>query len=642
MSKHFYLTTPLYSAGGVPHVGHAYTTVIADTIARYKRMCGLEVLSLAGTEEHGLRIELAAQEQGMTPEELADRHAELFKEAWKRLGLQFDDFIRSKETRHTRGVQELFQRLMHNRFVYLGEHSGYYCTDCEAYSPEDRQDCPDCGGPTNPRKEESYLFRLSTLQEKLLGFYQDNPDFVIPSTRMGEIVSLVKGGLTDLPISRTSLRWGIPVPENDKHVFDVWLDALTGYLSAVGYGDHPDLFQKHWPADVQLIGRGILRFHAVYLPALLMAAGLEPPRHILVNGRWSFEGDGSSTESGNAMTVDELASGLPPDYIKYYLLREIPLGADGGFSHKNLLSRVNSDLANDLGNLASRTLKMIGSYFHGVIPEHAEIEGGDRELIRFSRETIQLYRENFDRLNIAKALDSVRELVSVANKYVVANEPWVLAKDFSRRERLATSLYCAAETVRIIAILLGPVVPEGSERILTQLGVDQPLDAHRISTLNWGALKSGSRLGKVEPVYPRLEPRQFFFRLEHQVAGTPVSEMQTGPGQPNDPRISIEDFAKIDMRVGRVDAAERVASSEKLLKLQVDIGSEVRQIVAGIGKEYTPESLVGRQVVVVTNLKPVKLMGVESNGMIVAASDEKGRPTLVGFSEQVEVGARLK
>jgi methionyl-tRNA synthetase len=642
MSKHYYLTSPLFSASDVPQLGHAYTTVITDTIARYKRMCGSEVLSLAGIGEHGIGIERAAREQGVAPEQLADRNAGLFEEAWKSLGLQFDDCIRTREERHTRGVHELFQRLVGNRFVYEGKYSGHYCADCEADLPEGQRNCSDCGGSAFFRAEETCFFKLSTIQEKLLGFYQDNPDFVLPSTRMSEIISLVKGGLNDLSISRGSPGWGIPVPGNERQVFVVWFDAVTGYLSAAGYGDQPDRFQKYWPADVQIIGRDLLRFHAVYLPALLMAAGLEPPRHILVNGRLSFAAEQTSSPSGRAVTAKELASGLPPDYLKYYLVREIPLGSDGTFSYQNLLDRVNNDLAGDLGNLASRTLKMINSYFSGVIPEHAEMEGGDRELIRFSRETIQLYRENFDRLNIVKALDSVRELISVANKYVTANEPWNQAKDFSKRDRLATTLYCTAETVRIIAVLLAPVVPEGSGTILRQLGVTQPLHTHRISTLNWGSLQSGTPVGKAEPVYPKIDPRRFFSQFENQEAQTVTSEEQQNRESQDDTRIGIEDFAKVEMRVGRVIAAERVANSEKLLKLQVDIGSEVRQIVAGIGKEYSPETLAGRQVVVVTNLKPVKLMGVESNGMIVAASDKTGRPTLVGFSERVEVGARLR
>jgi methionyl-tRNA synthetase len=633
MSTQFYLTTPLYPAGRVPQIEQAYTTVIADAIARYKRLCGLEVLSLAGAQDHGVHVEKAAKERGVGPEELAEQNAGLFAETWRKLGLQFDDFIRTREDRHARGAQQLFQRLKHNRFVYEGQYAGHYCAECEADLPEGRQSCPDCGGAALFRSGETHFFRLSSLEEKLLGFYQDNPDFVIPSARMSEIVSLVKGGLSDISISRAGSSWGSAVPGSEKQVFTLWFDALAAYLSAVGYGDESGLFEQYWPADVQLIGRDVLRFHAVFLPALLMAAGLEPPRHILVNGRWTF-GEG---ETSRAMTVDELFRGLPPDYFKYYLMREIPLGADGGFSYQGLLTRVNSDLANDLGNLAGRTLKMIAGYFDGVVPEHAEMEGGDRELMRFSRETIQLYRENFDRLNIAKALDSVRELVSVANKYVAANEPWGLAKDFAKRKRLATSLYCAAETVRIIALLLAPVVPEGSARILRQMGVSQPLEAHRISTLNWGALKSGSRIGEVKPVYPKIDPRHFMDNREAQAV-----ERQTSGEAANDSRISIEDFAKIDMRVGRVVAAERLANSAKLLKLQVDIGTEVRQVVAGIGKEYSPESLAGRQVVVVTNLKPVKLMGVESNGMIVAASDQEGRPTLVGFSEPVEIGARLK
>lgn len=636
MSKKYYLTTPLYYVNGVPHVGHTYTTVIADALARYKRMCGLQVCALTGTDEHGLKIERAAREQGIPPKQLADENAAQFQKVWERLDLRFDEFIRTTEERHYRAVQEIFRRIDKNGFIYLGEYSGKYCVSCEAYVPEGEEKCPDCGRPVEFMTEASYFFKLSSFQEKLLQFYQDNPDFVLPATRMNEIVSFVKGGLRDLSISRTSFQWGIPVPKAEDHIFYVWFDALTGYLSGVGFGGGGRKFDEYWPADVQLIGKDILRFHAVYWPAFLMAAGLEPPRHILVNGWWTVDGEKMSKSRGNFITAEELAERLEPDYIKYFLLREIPVGADGNFSYEGLVNRVNSDLANDLGNLANRTLKMIESYFGGTIPQPADLEGGDGELVNFSRETVELYRQNFDRLQINKALDHVWELISVANKYLVANEPWALAKDPARRERLGTVLYNAAETVRIIALLLGPIIPAGAGQILRQLGERKSLEKQNLLALNWGGLKVGSKLGKVQAIYPRLDLAQF--QPVREESGTPEAAPADPPSTPQ--QISIEDFARVEMRVGRIVEAERVPGSSKLLKLQVDIGEEIRQVVAGIGKAYDPEALPGRFVVVVTNLKPAKLMGVESNGMIVAASEE-GRPVLVTVAEPVALGSRL-
>lgn len=640
MGKKFYLTTPLYYVNGVPHVGHVYTTVIANAIARYKRLCGLDVCALTGTDEHGLKIERAAREQGLEPQQLTDKYAQAFREGWNRLGLTFDEFIRTTDARHSVAVVEIARRIQEKGFIYLGEYSGNYCVSCEAYVPEGSTTCPDCGRPTEFMTEESYFFRLSDFQEKLLGFYESNPDFVIPQTRMNEITSFVKGGLKDISISRTSFKWGIPMPDDPKHIFYVWFDALTGYLSGIGFPSAEKEFSQRWPADVQLIGKDILRFHAVYWPAFLMAAGLEPPRHILVNGWWTVNGEKMSKSRGNFVSVEELTGKLPPDYIKYFLLREIPIGADGDFSYASVVNRVNSDLANDVGNLANRTFKMIENYFDGVIPESDLAEGGDEQLIRFCRETVELYRENFDRLQISRALENVWELVSAANRYLVANEPWMLARDRAKRARLGSVLFNSAETVRIIALLLSPIVPDGSEAILRQMGITAPLGEMKLDALRWGGLKAGNRLTAVEGVFPRLDLE--VLNGAAAPAAEAVSTSASGPAETDaDERISIDDFAKVEMRVGQIISAERVPKSSKLLKLLVDLGDEKRQVVAGIGEAYEPESLPGRLVAVVTNLKPAKLMGVESNGMIVAASDG-GKPVLTTFNEDVALGARLR
>lgn len=621
MSKLFYITTPLYYVNGEPHVGHVYTTVIADTIARYKRLVGQQVCALTGTDEHGLKIERAAREQGISPQELTDKYAETFKTAWSELGIKFDEFIRTTQARHALAVAEIFNEIQESGFVYLGEYSGNYCVSCEAYVPEGEGDCPDCGRPTEFMTEESYFFKLSAFQERLLEFYEANPDFVLPRSRMNEITSFVRGGLRDISISRTSFEWGIPFPQDPKHIFYVWFDALTGYLSGIGFPENQEIFERRWPADAQLIGKDILRFHAVYWPAFLMAAGMEPPRRLLVNGWWTVDGEKMSKSRGNVVTARELSAKLPADYVKYFLVREIPVGSDGDFSYESLVNRINSDLANDIGNLANRTLKMIENYFKGTIPDGDSSEGGDAELRRFSWETVELYRKNFDTLQINKALDNVWELISAGNRYLVANEPWKLARDRNQRDRLGAVLYNSAETIRIIAIMLSPVVPDGTAAILRQLGIENSDSEFSIDKLRWGGLTSGTVIGKIEAVYPRLDLLDL--RKPLREGGESAAEDEAAERTAvHEPEIQIDDFARVEMRVGRILSAERIPKSTKLLRIQVDLGYEKRQVVAGIGEAYDPEKLQGRLVSVVVNLKTVKLMGVKSNGMIVAASDK--------------------
>ncbi|MEE8349213.1 MAG: methionine--tRNA ligase [Acidobacteriota bacterium] len=644
MSSSYYLTTPLYYVNGVPHVGHVYTSVVADALARYKRMCGMDVCCLTGTDEHGLKIERAARQEGLTPQKLANRYSDTFRESWKNFDLKFDEFIRTTQKRHRKAVVEMFNRIQENDYIYLGEYSGNYCVNCEAYTPENCEACPDCGRPPEFMTEESYFFKLSAFEEKLLKFYEYNPDFVVPSTRMNEIISFVKGGLRDLSISRTSFSWGIPVPGDEKHIFYVWFDALTGYLAGIGFASDAEKFDRYWPAQVQLIGKDILRFHAVYWPAFLFAAGLEPPSQLLVNGWWTVEGEKMSKSRGNTVTAEELTDITQPDYVRYFLLREIPMGSDGNFSYDLLVTRVNSDLANDLGNLCNRILTMINTSFGGEIPEPGEMESADAELRQYSSETIDLYRKNFDSLQMNKAIDNVWELISVVNKYLVANEPWAMAGDETKKERLGTVLYCSAESLRIITILLSPIIPEGTAAMFKQLGIVESIEDQRIPGLTWGGLEQGSSIGKIEAVYPRLDAKEFMAcvqRKKQESEEASLLEVKEVEAVAKKKTIDIGEFGKIEMRVGKVISAEAIPKSNKLLKIKVDIGSEVRQVVAGIGQEYPVESLPGRLVAVVTNLKPVKLMGVESEGMLVAASSE-GKPVLATFTEPVRLGARLK
>ncbi len=646
MSKVFYLTTPLYYVNDIPHVGHAYTTAIADAIARYKRLCGVPVCLLTGTDEHGLKIERTARDRREEPQSLVDRNAEAFRATWADLGIRFDEFIRTTQPRHLETVQSVFRKIRDNGYIYLDEYSGLYCVRDEAYVTSEDGVCPQCGGPTEFIREECYFFKLSAFQEKLLAFYRDTPDFVIPSTRMNEIVSFVMSGLRDISISRTSFRWGIPVPDSGEHIFYVWFDALLGYLSGIGYAEDQERFKDSWPASLQLMGKDILRFHGVYWPAFLMACGLEPPRHLLVHGWWMINGEKMSKSLGNFVTVEALLKALPRDCVKYFLLRENSLGSDGNFSYDSLVTRLNSDLANDLGNLSSRVLKMIESYFGGKVPESAGLESGDEQLVHFSKETVKLYRENFDKLQLNRALENVWELISVANRYIVANEPWSLSKDAAKRDRLGSVLYNAAETLRIVAVLLTPILTDGTASIFRQLGWEKTPEQCRAADLSWGGLKAGSPIGEVQAIYPRIVPEELLAALPPAPVRPAVDEAVPSPEESASPSpavatIGIEDFSKVELRVGRILAAERVPKSQKLLKLQVDLGREVRQVVAGIGKAYEPESLPGRLVGVVVNLRPATLMGVESNGMILAATSE-GSPVLAEFDETAEVGSRIK
>ncbi|HKD03228.1 MAG TPA: methionine--tRNA ligase [Terriglobales bacterium] len=650
----FYITTPIYYVNARPHIGHAYTTIACDTVARRERMLGVDTYFLTGTDEHGQKIERAAQAAGKSPQQLTDEVSAEFRKLWDRMGLTYDDFIRTTEDRHKKSVQQLFRTIRDNGFIYKGTYTGQYCVYDELYvdATEPGAPCPECGRPTETVHEENYFFKLSAFQDKLLHLYTEQPDFIRPETRRNEVMSFVRSGLRDLSISRSTFSWGIPVPDDPRHVIYVWLDALANYITALGYGrDDDKLFHKYWPADVQMIGKEIVRFHCVYWPAFLMAAGIALPRGIVAHGWLLFEENKMSKSRGNIVRAETILDVLGTDALRYFLLREIVFGQDGSFSFDALVQRYNSDLANGLGNLASRTLTMITRYFGGAVPTPAAVDG---TIADTARKVIQEFGAAFDQFQFSRALEGAWGLVAAVDRYIVENAPWALdeKKDEPSRARLGTVLYTSAEALRIVTALVHPVIPQATARIWAQLGLGE-IRKFALSGLKWGELQPGTRLGKVEPVFPRADKSAIerMQKMEEQERTAPAAEAKpvAGPkvitapaAAAPDGKITIDDFAKVELRVGQVKVAERVPKADKLLRLEVDLGTEVRQVVAGIAESYAPETLVGRKVVIVANLAPRKLRGLESNGMIVAASPEGGKAILAGFLEDVPVGTRLK
>jgi methionyl-tRNA synthetase len=668
MSQKFYITTPIYYVNARPHIGHAYTTIACDMIARRHRMLGHDTWFLTGTDEHGQKIERAAQAAGKTPQQFADEVSAAFRASWDRLGLSYDDFIRTTSDRHKRGVQALWRKIRDNGHIYKGTYTGQYCVYDELYvdAVGPGAPCPDCGRPTETVHEENYYFKLSAFQDKLIELYTEQPEFIRPETRRNEVLSFVRSGLRDLSISRSTFSWGIPVPDDPKHVTYVWLDALANYITALGYGSNDtSKFDKYWPADVHMIGKEIVRFHCVYWPAFLMAAGLPLPKGITAHGWLLFEENKMSKSRGNIVRAETIVDVLGIDALRYFLLREVVFGQDGSFSFDALVQRYNADLANGLGNLTSRTLTMIARYFKGEVPypSHAAARtAADDAIVETARNVIADFGALFDQYQFSRALESAWGLVAAVDKYIVENEPWSLGEKQNEesRARLATVLYTSAEALRVVTALAHPVLPNATARIWVQLGLGD-IKKFDLSQLRWGQLHLGTRLGEVQAVFPRADKSAVarMQKIEEQGVETGASPVETAPagtasGKPGptpsekpeatipEGKISIDDFAKVELRVAQVKTAERVKGADKLLRLEVDLGYEVRQLVAGIAEAYTPESLVGRKVVIVANLAPRKLRGLESNGMVVAASPDGGKPVLASFLEDVPVGTRLK
>ncbi len=650
----YYLTTPIYYTNGAPHIGHTYTTIVCDVIRRLKRMQGYDVVLTTGADEHGVNVERSAERAGKTPLEFSTAMAEEFRMHWDELRLAPDEFIRTSDPRHARTVQWMFQRCRDNGFVYKGSYTGQYCIFDNLYVNEAKpgDPCPECGRPTETVTEENFFFKLSAFQDRLMELYEREPHFIQPESRRNEVISFVKGGLQDLSITRTTIKWGIPVPDESPHVFYVWFDALIAYLSAVG---GPEWEQRgYWPADLHLIGKEITRFHAIFWPAFLMAADVPLPRKIFAHGWLLFEQDKMSKSRGNIVRPRPIADVVGVDGLRYFLLREIVFGQDGSFSYDALVQRYNSDLANGLGNLASRTLSMIHQYRGGKVPK----SDGDSHIAEAVTQTTQMVLENYERLEFSKALESIWQMISVVDRYIVERRPWVLAKstESDAPALLDATLYSSAEVLRILCGLTYPVLPDSVAKIWSQLGFEGTPESFRTADLHFGHLAAGQKIREVAAVFPRIEAKPAIARMRELEeierarqdallgkTATPAEAQPAADAADDAGTITIDDFAKVDLRVGVVRSAVPVKGADKLLHLAVDIGEpQPRSIVAGIAKAYRPETLVGRKVVIVANLQPRKLRGIESRGMIVAASLEGGDPVLAGFLEDVPAGARLK
>jgi len=636
----FYVTTPIYYVNSEPHIGSAYTTIVADVVARYKRMRGYDVFFLTGTDEHGQKVMQSAKAKNMSPKEYVDILSDKFRTLWKEMGLTYNHFIRTTDEEHEKTVQKIVSRLIENGDVYKGKYTGWYCISCEAFFNEEDTKlengirvCPDCGKELKWVEEENYFFRLSEYTDKILDFYEKNPDFVVPEFRKNEMLSILRSGLKDLSITRTTFDWGIPVKEDPQHVIYVWVDALINYISALGWAENDDNFKKYWPADLHLIGKEINRFHSIIWPAILMSAGIPLPKKVLAHGWLTVNGEKISKSKGNAIDPRILMNAYGKDVIRYYLLRDINFGKDGDFSEENLIVRYNSDLANDLSNLVHRTLSMLEKYFDGVIPENKISEDVDNQLLEIVANGRKKYFELTDSYSFTQALESLWEIIRFSNKYIDLTEPWKLGKDENFKDRLGSVMYNLTDSIRIIAILAYPVIPETSVKILEKLSLDfsHIKEENAVS----GLLKSGSKTNKGEPVFVRIDPLNWERVIKMNDENLKTQEENVVS------LIEFDDFTKVDLRIAKVTEAEKVQKSDKLLKIQLDVGElGKRQILAGISKYYTPEELIGKKIVIVSNLKPRKMMGYESQGMILAAKNEN-MLTVLTVDKDIEPGIRL-
>lgn len=640
----YYITTPIYYPSAKLHIGNTYTTVAADAIARFKRLTGYDTFFLTGTDEHGQKIQRLAEAKGVTPKEYVDEIVAGIKDLWKIMDVSYDKFIRTTDEYHVKTVQKIFKKLYDQGDIYKSEYEGLYCTPCESFWTETQLvdgKCPDCGRPVEKTKEEAYFFKMSKYAPKLIEYIENHPEFIQPESRKNEMLNnFLKPGLQDLCISRTSFDWGIPVTFDEKHVIYVWIDALTNYITALGYDDENDeLYNKYWPANVHLVGKDILRFHTIYWPIMLMALGLPIPKQVFGHGWLLVDGGKMSKSKGNVVDPTVLVKHFGTDAVRYYLLHEIPFGQDGVYTSEIFIKKTNSDLANDLGNLVNRTIAMINKYFDGVIQAPYEKEEIDDELIKIALEAPIKVEKKMDELKIPEALDEIWALIRRSNKYIDETTPWILAKDENKKKRLGTVLYNLVESLRIVSIMVSAFLPETSKKINEQLNVEL---VSWDSTASFDGTKAGTKVGKAEAIFPRIDVEKKLEELSKLQEAQKAKMNEEKPKmEPIKEEITIEDFDKIDLRVAKVLECEPVKKAKKLLKLKVDLGGDIRHVVSGIAKYYKPEEMVGKYIVLVANLKPVKLMGELSQGMILAASDDKDKLVVVNPGE-LSTGSKVK